>query len=150
MGWGEIAGIIGGAITVLGTITVAILSFFSKKTEVKSNENINEQSVIGLRWDDASELATKMRDYIDSEVEKQVERQVAPIRQKLSEVEAESHEIAVAVRSREVQLWMWDNQGRAGLMPQLPAIVLSKLGISHLFTSDEHDTIIGNKPGKET
>lgn len=144
MGWTDIVAILGVGGTLLGTIILSYLGFRGKKLEVKTTESANETNAIGSRWDDASELATKMRDYISAEVEKQVERQVAPIKQKLAEVEAESHEIAVAVRSREVQLWMWNIQGRAGQMPQLPSVILMKLGIGHLFSDEEHDTIKGN------
>ena len=137
MDWSVIVSLAGAILTLCGTVVVAIFGFRGKKVEVNATEKQNTESAIGARWDDASELATKMRAYIEEEVEKQV----APIRQRLADVEAESHELAVAVRSREAQLWMWDIQGRAGHMPLLPATIYAKLGIGHLFTVQDYDSI---------
>lgn len=86
------------------------------------------------RWDDASELSQKMREAI----EREVERQVAPIRAELEKVKSESHEMNVAVRARETQLWLWDQRGRPGQLPKLPDPILHRLGLGYLADDDWH------------
>lgn len=83
-----------------------------------------EQADLAARFDDASELAR----YIDD----RVEAKVAPIRQELARVKKEADEFAGAVRTRETQLWLWDQRGRAGALPMLPGPILITLGLGHL------------------
>ena len=91
-------------------------------------------SDLAARWDDASELSQKMREAI----EREVERQVAPIRAELEQVKSESHEMNVAVRARETQLWLWDQRGRPGQLPKLPDPILHRLGLGYLADDDWH------------
>lgn len=84
------------------------------------------------RFDDASDLAKYIRDQIEAEVE----RQVAPIRAELARVKSESHEMHDAVRARETQLWLWDQKGRPGDLPMLPAPILARLGLGYLIHPD--------------
>lgn len=76
------------------------------------------------RFDDASELAKYIRE--------EVERQVAPIRAELALVKQESTEFHAAVRTRETQLWLWDQRGRQGALPMLPGPILERLSLGHL------------------
>ena len=94
----------------------------------------DKSSDLAARWDDASELSQKMRDAI----EREVERQVAPIRAELEKVKSESHEMNVAVRARETQLWLWDQRGRPGQLPKLPDPILHRLGLGYLADDDWH------------
>jgi hypothetical protein len=50
-------------------------------------------------------------------------------------VKTESHEMNDVVRSREVQLWMWDQSGRVGLLPMLPHPILERLGLAGLMST---------------
>lgn len=128
MEWQNLAGLGGGVLTLLGVIATAWYGFRGKKREVTVSADHNRTTAIADRWDDASELATKMREYIEAEVEKQV----APIRSELARVKNESHEMHDAVRARETQLWLWDQRGRPGDLPALPAPILIRLGLGHL------------------
>lgn len=105
----------------------AILVFIATRKRDKSTD-------LASRWDDASELSQKMREAI----EKEVERQVAPIRDELEKVKNESHEMNVAVRARETQLWLWDQRGRPGQLPKLPDPILHRLGLGYLADDDWH------------
>jgi len=105
----------------------AILVFIATRKRDKSSD-------IAARWDDASELSQKMREAI----EREVERQVAPIRAELEQVKSESHEMNVAVRARETQLWLWDQRGRPGELPKLPDPILHRLGLGYLANDDWH------------
>lgn len=87
------------------------------------------------RFDDASDLAKYIRDQIEAEVE----RQVAPIREELARVKSESHEMHDAVRARETQLWLWDQRGRNGDLPMLPAPILHRLGLGYLAPPNSLD-----------
>lgn len=107
----------GGIVTLLS----AVLVFVATRKRDRSSD-------LASRWDDASELSQRMRDAI----EKEVERQVAPIREELQNVKAESHEMHNAVRTRETQLWLWDQRGRPGRLPMLPAPIMQRLGLGDL------------------
>ncbi len=105
----------------LVTLITAILVFIATRKRDRSSD-------LSSRWDDASELSARMREAI----EKEVERQVAPIREELKNVKIESHEMHQAVRTRETQLWLWDQRGRQGHLPKLPAPILHRLGLGAL------------------
>lgn len=111
----------GGATALIGSVLVFVAT--------RKRDNSTD---ISARWDDASELSQ----YIRKEIEQEVERQVAPIRQKLERVESESHEMNVAVRARETQLWLWDQRGRPGSLPRLPDPILHRLGLGYLTDDD--------------
>jgi hypothetical protein len=100
----------------------AVLTVFATRKRDKTTD-------VQERFESSSDLARYMRE----EIAKEVERQVAPIRRELDKVTAESHEMNNVVRSREVQLWMWEREGRMGLIPQLPAPILARLGLENLF-----------------
>lgn len=101
----------------------------------------DRSSDLASRWDDASELSQKMREAI----EREVERQVAPIRIELNQVKSESHEMSVAVRARETQLWLWDQRGRPGQLPMLLDPILHRLGLGYLADDEWH-----TEPSKRT
>jgi spore germination protein GerM len=101
----------------------ALLTVFATR---KRDKNTDTQE----RFESTSEMAKYMRE----EIAKEVERQVGPIRAELETVKQESHEMNSVVRSREVRLWMWERDGRGGLIPQLPAPILARLGLENLFT----------------
>lgn len=107
----------GGLTALLGSVLVYV-----------ATRKRDRSTDISARWDDASELSQ----YIRKEIEQEVERQVAPIRAKLERVESESHQMNDAVRARETQLWLWDQRGRPGDLPMLPAPILHRLGLGHL------------------
>lgn len=114
----------GGGITAL---VGYVLVFVASRKRDRSTD-------LASRWDDASELSQKMREAI----EREVERQVAPIRTELEQVKNESHEMSVAVRARETQLWLWDQRGRPGQLPMLPDPILHRLGLGYLADDEWH------------
>lgn len=94
---------------------------------------VRETDITALaeRFDDASQLAQYIRE--------EVERQVAPIRDEMNRMKKESHEMHDAVRARETQLWLWDQRGRPGDLPMLPAPILDRLGLGHLLNPSRKD-----------
>lgn len=128
--------IIGPLFGFAGIAASAWFGFRGKKREVVSQETIAQRTAIAERWDDASELAK----YIREQIEQEVERQVAPIRAELDRVKNESHEMHDAVRARETQLWLWDQRGRPGDLPMLPAPILTRLGLGYLAALHHNDT----------
>lgn len=95
----------------------AVLVFIATRKKDKA-------AVIAERLDDASELAQ----YIRSEIDKAV----APLLKRIEQLEGEQYEVHEAVRTRETRLWLWDLRDRPGPVPELPAPIMSKLGLSHL------------------
>ena len=128
MDWQPIAGIIAAVLSALGVTGAAWLAFRGKKGETHVSAVTAQEAAIAARWDDASELAK----YIREQIEAEVERQVAPFRTQLNQLKTESHEMNDAVRARETQLWLWDQRGRPGDLPMLPAPILIRLGLGHL------------------
>jgi len=118
----------GPVLSLFGVGLAAWLGFRGKKSETSVAATTAQEAAIAARWDDASELAK----YIREQIETEVERQVAPIRDELKRVRSESHEMHDAVRARETQLWLWDQRGRPGDLPALPAPILIRLGLGHL------------------
>jgi hypothetical protein len=107
-----------------GVILSAILVYLASQKR-------NRHLALAERFDDASDLARYIRD--------EVERQVAPIRAEMQTLKRESHEMNDAVRARETQLWLWDQRGRAGDLPMLPAPILERLGLAHLHPTDHKE-----------
>lgn len=140
----QIAGAVGQVATPVllfaGVVLTAVYAFRTKRVERVSVETVAEKETrvaeadaarvaLADRFDDASLMAK----YIREEVEKEVERQVAPIRR-------QSEEMNDAVRARETQLWLWDQRGRRGELPMLPIPILVRLGIAHFADPDFDDT----------
>lgn len=109
-----------------GGTLAAVLTFLA--TRKKQSDD-----VIATRLDDASELAK----YVRAEVEKAVEKAVAPLREQIEKLERDRNEMHDAVRTRETQLWLWNLRGRAGVMPMLPAPILRSLGLGHLVPAED-------------
>lgn len=129
----EIAdGIYIAVISGLVAIILAVGGWLRFRGKDRVETEAQRQAGLSERFDDASELAKYIRD----EVERQVEIQVAPIREKLKAVEGESHEMNNAVRARETQLWLWDHGGREGALPMLPKPILERLSLIHLIATE--------------
>lgn len=132
----EIIGALSPVFIFAGVALTAWVALRGKKRETDIAATTAQKSDLAARWDDAVELSQQMREAI----EKEVERQIAPMREELARVKDESHEMNEAVRSRETQLWLWDQRGRPGELPILPMPILQKLGLAHLFTIPFEDT----------
>lgn len=123
--------IVGPTLGLVGVFLAAWFGFRGKKGETTVAATTAQEAAIAARWDDASELAK----YIREQIETEVERKVAPIRDELNRVKSESHEMYDAVRARETQLWLWDQRGRVGSLPSLPDPILHRLGIGYLASN---------------
>lgn len=130
--------IVGPTLGLVGVFLAAWFGFRGKKGETSVAATSAQEAAIAARWDDASELAK----YIREQIEAEVERKVAPIRDELYRVRSESHEMHDAVRARETQLWIWDQRGRQGNLPMLPVPVLNKLGLGHLVVATASNKIV--------
>lgn len=111
-------------LTLAGVVFSVVWTARSRRPEQRVAESTATETALAARFDDASQLAQYIRE--------EVERQVAPIRVELQQVKTESHEMNDAVRARETQLWLWDQRGRPGELPPLPAPILERLGLGHL------------------
>ncbi|MDN3309545.1 hypothetical protein QWJ90_01235 [Microbacterium oryzae] len=121
----------GPALGLAGVVFAAYMGWRGKRRETDVAETNAQQAAIAARWDDASELAKYIRE--------EVERQVAPIKAELQRVKDESHEMHDAVRARETQLWLWDQRGRPGDLPMLPAPILKRLGLGYFVEEPENN-----------
>lgn len=126
------SGVFENAILTVGSAGSSFLGawllFRGKKGETSVASATAQDAAIAARWDDASQLA----EYIRAEVERQVEKQVQPIRDELATVKEEARIIRNAIRAYEFQLWFWDQRGRIGPRPTLPEDILKLLGLEHL------------------
>jgi hypothetical protein len=120
----------GGGLAGVGGLLWGYLGTRKRNSDVAKRER---EMTIAERFDDASDLAK----YINDRVEAEVERKVAPIRKELETVKAESHEMNDAVRSNVTQQWLWDQRGRLGPLPTLPAPILERLGLGYFVARDE-------------
>lgn len=111
-------------ISLLTAVLLFALGWFRFRRKDRVEVEAQRQASLSERFDDASELAKYIRE--------EVERQVAPIRAELKTVKEESTEFHAAVRTRETQLWLWDQRGRQGALPMLPGPILERLGLGHL------------------
>lgn len=121
-------GVYVAVISGLVAVILALVGWFRFRRKDRVEVEAQRQAALSERFDDASELARYIRD--------EVERQVAPIRAQLETLKAESHELNDAVRARETQLWLWNQSGRPGELPMLPAPILSRLGLVHLTATE--------------
>lgn len=131
------------ALVTGGTSVIVLLLTWLKgrrkeQVEVEAVERtteIAERAALSERLGDVTEL-TK---YINELVAAEVERKLAPIRAELEKVRGESHEMNDVVRAHVTQQWLWDQRGRPGALPMLPAPILARLGLGHL--APPNDTI---------
>lgn len=115
-------GIVIGALFGGGGVASLVPVWASRKRD--------KQTGIAERFDDASQLAQYIRD--------EVERQVAPIRDRLQTVEAESTEIQNAFREWIFGVWRWNTRGRVGDIPMPPPQILHRLEIGYLADDEWH------------
>lgn len=124
-----------------GVALTAWLAFRGKRGETdvaaqaaRASEQTAAQAALSDRFDDAGQIMTWLRE--------EVERQVAPIRAELADVKKYSHELADAMRSYQLELWVWDQRGRPGGMPLFAPLYLHKLGLGHLVIDNDLDDTI--------
>ena len=119
--------IVVGFYALVGTAIAALAAFFGGVLRNRSERRVAStnaaQADLAARFDDASELAK----YIDT----RVEAAVAPLREELKKVKAESHEIQDAFRSWISGVWLWDQRGRKGDLPMPPQSILARLGLGN-------------------
>jgi antibiotic biosynthesis monooxygenase (ABM) superfamily enzyme len=133
---GEVLGILAAVLSAVAVIISAYFGFRGKKVETDVAAGTAQDAAVAARFDDASKLA----EYIRSEVARQVELGLQPMREELARVKTESHEMHDAVRAHFTQLWIWDRQGRPGPLPMLPQRILHRLGLGHLLGEPIEDT----------
>lgn len=129
------------ALVTGGTSVIVLILTWLKgrrkdQVEVEAVERttvLAEKAALAERLGDVTELAR----YINERVEAEVERKLAPIRSELEKVRGESHEMNDAVRAHVTQTWLWDQRGRPGDLPMLPAPILTRLGLGHLIHHHE-------------
>lgn len=108
---------------IFAALATLIGGVLRSRSDRETASTTARQADLAARFDDASEL-TK---YIDE----RVEAKVAPLRDELARVKAESHEIQDAFRTWVSAVWLWHQRGRVGDLPMPPAAILSRLGLAH-------------------
>lgn len=136
MEWQTIVAVLGIIFGAAGTSIAAWYGWRGKRGETQVAAESVQANAIAERWDDASELAKWMQATITEKVEREVERQVKPLREKLEKAEAAADELKRAVRVYATQLWLWDRNGRPGGMPALPNPLVDILGLGHLWPAE--------------
>lgn len=130
-------GVIVSVIALLSGVILALIAFWRFRRKDRADAQQVEEGTISGRFKDADAL---MR-YIDERVEERtaaLATELADMKSKLKTVGQESHEMHDAVRSRETQLWLWDQRGRPGSLPMLPDPILHRLGLGYLADDEWH------------
>lgn len=104
----------------------AVLVFVATRKKDKA-------TVVAERFDDASELSK----YIRVEIDKAVDKAVAPLKAEIAKLREEQEQVHAAVRVREQSLWLWNFRNRVGPIPELPRETLEKLNLGHLRFGDQ-------------
>lgn len=123
------AGLIIAIVTGAFTLAVTAVAWIRFRRKDHADATSVEEGTISARFKDADAL---MR-YIDERVDERtaaLEAELRAVRDALSTVKRESHEIHDAVRAHFYQLWVWDQRGRPGPLPMLPPTILTRLGIT--------------------
>lgn len=135
---------IAGLIGLFSAVILALIALWRFRRKDRADAQQVEEGTISGRFKDADAL---MR-YIDERVEERtaaLATELAEMKTKLRTVGQESHEMHDAVRSRETQLWLWDQRGRPGQLPMLPDPILHRLGLGYLADDEWH-----TEPSKKT
>ena len=121
--------IIVALVTAAVTIVTAVITLIRFLRKDRADANSVEEGTISARFKDADALMK----YIDERVDERtaaLQAELTAVREALSAVKRESHEIHDAVRAHFYALWLWDMRGRPGPLPMLPPTILTRLGIS--------------------
>lgn len=127
-------------LTVIGTSGATAFGAWLLFRGKRVDQEVEETKVEATATTAFLEGQLAFQEYVDKVVEKRVEAELTDVRAQmagfateLADVKRESHEMNDAIRSRETQLWLWDNHyGRQGPIPALPEPILKRLGIGHL------------------
>lgn len=122
-------GIIIALLSLVSAVLIALLAWIRFRRKDRADAVGVEEGTISARFKDADAL---MR-YIDDRVDERtaaLSAELDAVRDALSTVKRESHEVHDAVRAHFYQLWLWDQKGRLGVIPMLPPPILQRLGIT--------------------
>ena len=122
-------GIIIALLSLVSAVLIALFAWIRFLRKDRADASSVEEGTISARFKDADAL---MR-YIDDRVDERtaaLSAELVAVRDALSTVKRESHEVHDAVRAHFYQLWLWDQKGRIGVIPMLPPPILQRLGIT--------------------
>lgn len=138
-----------GFATLAGGIVTAAIGAYALIRRGRVDAGAAETATEASATDAFLKGQQAFQEYTNKLVADSVQAAVAPMQKQLDEMKVqlqtvrdESHEMNVAVRARETQLWIWNLNGRTGPLPALPAPILQRLELSHLVPYDElEDTV---------
>lgn len=120
--------IIVALVTAAVTIVTAVITLIRFLRKDRADASSVEEGTISARFKDADAL---MR-YIDDRVDERtaaLSAELDAVRDALSTVKRESHEVYDSIRVFWYAVWAWDQRGRQGPLPALNPVVLERLGI---------------------
>lgn len=136
-GWGAV-------FTVLGSIVATGIGswflFRGKKVDQSTEVKKSEATATAAFLQGQREFQQYVDDVVDERVAlavKGLQDQVTKLEERLTTVQAESHEMNDAVRHQQTQAWLWNLQGREGPLPMMPEPILRRLGLIHLIGIQE-------------
>ena len=125
-----------GALIGGGTAT-GIISWIRGRSKDKVDVEAQRQVALSEIFDNATDL----QKYVQEQVEKAVAKAIEPLEKQLEELKKASHRVHDAFRSFFTQIWVWDNGGRKGQMPAVPADILVELRLGHFLELPFEDTL---------
>ncbi|MBC8726072.1 hypothetical protein F6X37_32410 [Paraburkholderia sp. 31.1] len=125
-------GIIIALLSLVSAALIALFAWIRFLRKDRADANSVEEGTISARFKDADAL---MR-YIDDRVDERtaaMSAELDAVRDTLSTVKRESHEVYDSLRAFWWACWVWDQKGRPGPLPTLDPVTLERLGIKDPF-----------------
>ena len=129
-------GIIIAVLSLVSAVLIALFAWIRFLRKDRADASSVEEGTISARFKDADAL---MR-YIDDRVDERtaaLSAELAAVRDALSTVKRESHEVYDSLRAFWWACWVWDQKGRPGPLPTLDPVTLERLGIKDPFGDTE-------------
>ncbi len=129
-------GIIIALLSLVSAVLIALLAWIRFRRKDRADAVGVEEGTISARFKDADAL---MR-YIDDRVDERtaaLSAELTAVREALTAVKRESHEVYDSLRAFWWACWVWDQKGRPGPLPTLDPVILERLGIKDPFGDTE-------------
>ncbi len=129
-------GIIIALLSLVSAVLIALFAWIRFLRKDRADASSVEEGTISARFKDADALMRYIDDRVDTRTAA-LSAELAAVRDTLSTVKRESHEVYDSLRAFWWACWVWDQKGRPGSLPTLDPVTLERLGIKDPFGDTE-------------